>query len=167
MTSGVLGLLAVGPLSEALKDMNCIWFCCCCECIAHVLHAVMTGLFGTILMVLCFFLACVSNFIGSVWIYLAGLVWVPDNEFHASEDLNMNRCHDAVFWTVWAFTKAFWFFAFIVVFQSSARTIAKIAVGDERNYSALVLGDLSAGKNKNFDFATGKPEAKSTKKKKK
>ena len=29
--SGVLGLLAFGPLSIALRDVNCHWICCPCQ----------------------------------------------------------------------------------------------------------------------------------------
>ena len=114
---------------------------------AHIIAGVFSSAFGTILLVIFFIIACITNSIGTIWMWLGGLV---RDESAVSDMFSRNYCHGAIWWPSYVISTGFWVMAFLLIFTNVSRVVKGIIINDERNYQVILLGNLKAGKNKAF-----------------
>ena len=128
VVSGCVGCLALGPLSVGMRES--------CPCIGNVCFAVMTGLFGKLLLFFMFCLAFFSNLLGYFWLYMASLA---RNDSNSQVQGDLNYCAPEVWYLARICVNGFWFFAIVIIIKVGA-TAHKFFRQNEAMLDVIELG---------------------------
>ncbi len=128
LISGYIACCSVGPIPVGMREYSPV--------LGGTIAAVMSGLFGKLILFVLFGMVSLCNLIGCFWIYMASLARTPDN---SSEEGDPNYCHPVVWNSAFFITNAFWVITIAMAISIGA-TVHKFFRGDDEGCEMRTIG---------------------------